>query len=60
MTCDRCGRGSINFTMSWFNEEMICTACSNKEKERPDYKEARAAEHAAVVAGDRNFPGIGL
>jgi hypothetical protein len=37
-TCDRCGtpfakRLNSARTMSWFNEQTICTWCSEREKE---------------------------
>lgn len=59
--CDRCG-GSLSGgrIMSMFNEDCICMDCQRKETERPDYAEAREAEHAAVKSGNRNFKGIGL
>ena len=60
-TCDRCG-GSLagGRTMSMFNTDTICLECKEKERKRPDYGRAEAAEIAAVKAGDRNFRGVGL
>jgi hypothetical protein len=46
--------------MSRFNTELCCMECLETEKRHPKYKEAEAAEHAAVKAGNYNFPGIGL
>ena len=46
--------------MSMFNEQVICMACKEKERQRPDYHEAVEADNAAIRRGDRNFPGIGL
>ena len=59
--CDRCG-GSLDGgrTMSMFNEQTICMACKEKERKRPDYREAVEADHAAIRRGDFNFKGIGL
>ena len=59
--CDRCG-GSLDGgrIMSMFNEQVICMACKEKERQRPDYREAVEADNAAIRRGDRNFPGIGL
>ena len=43
-----------------FNTDTICLKCKEKERKRPDYGRAEAAEIAAVKAGDRNFKGVGL
>ena len=60
-TCDQCGgRLESGRTMSRFNTDPICLACAEAERRHPDYAKACAAELAAVKAGDRNFPGIGL
>jgi hypothetical protein len=58
--CDRCGRGSIAFTMSRFNTEMLCMTCLQLERQHPDYPAAHEAELAAVKRGEYNFPGVGL
>ena len=46
--------------MSIFNEQVICMVCKEKERQRPDYREAVEAELDAVRHGNRNFKGIGL
>ena len=48
------------WTMSMFNTQTICMECKERERRSPRYKEALEAERAAVKAGNRNFPGIGL
>lgn len=59
--CDRCGRSlDGGRTMSMYNEDCICMDCSAAEKKRSDYKEAVAADIAAIKSGNRNFSGIGL
>lgn len=60
-TCDRCG-GSLEGgrIMSMYNEDCICMECKRKEKERPDYAQARDAEMEEVRRGNRNYKGIGL
>jgi hypothetical protein len=58
--CQRCGTSSFGSTMSMFNTQLICLACSKEERERPDFEEARRAESEAVARGDMNFPGISL
>jgi len=60
MNCERCGKETNITTMSWFNTQTICMDCANAEKANPRYKEAKAAEHAEVLKGNRNFKGIGL
>ena len=59
LKCARCGGEAGPFTMSRFNTEMCCFDCIDIEKRHPKYEEAEAAEQAAVVRGDYNFPGIG-
>lgn len=60
-TCPRCGADLAGGrTMSRFNTDPICLACAKAERRHPDYAKACEAELAAVRAGDRNFPGIGL
>lgn len=58
--CDRCGQSTNITIMSMFNTETICIACKDRERAHPRYAEARDRDHDAVVAGIRNFPGIGL
>lgn len=43
-----------------FNEQVICMVCKEKEKKRPDYKDAVDAEIAEIKKGNYNFKGIGL
>lgn len=59
--CDRCG-GSLDAgrIMSMYNTDCICMACKKAEIERSDYRIAAEAERAQVLAGNRNFAGIGL
>ncbi len=59
--CDRCGGDlSTGRIMSMFNTEVICMACKEKERQRPDYRQALQADRDAIRRGDRNFPGIGM
>ena len=57
--CHRCQKPATWMIMSWFNTDMLCSACSDAEKHHPRYREAREAEMRAVQQGDYNFPGIG-
>jgi hypothetical protein len=45
--------------MSWFDQDLICVACIEEEEAHPDFEKAKAAENAAVAAGNLNFEGIG-
>lgn len=60
MICDRCGKESFASTGSYFNMQVICMTCSDKERAHPQFEEARNIETEAVKRGDFNFPGIGL
>ena len=59
--CARCGAdlGTVSSTVSKFNTDTICLPCKMREKAHPSYVAADAAEVAAVLAGDLNFPGVG-
>lgn len=60
--CDRCKtslKGQAR-SMSIFNCECLCTKCKSKEKNLPLYKKAVEEERQACLAGNYNFPGIGL
>ena len=46
--CDRCGAPLTVRIMSMYNEDVICMACKEKERQRPDYHEAVEAELDAV------------
>ena len=46
--------------MSWFNKEMICNECSEKEKQHKMFKTALQAVEDAEARGDENYSGIGL
>lgn len=58
--CDRCMSRLSGFTMSRMNEDDICAACEDDERDTPNYAAAAAAELASVRRGERNFPGIGV
>ncbi len=62
--CERCGKDTPATIMSMFNTQMICVgspdSCKAQEEQRPDYREAVAADEAAIKTGDYNFKGIGL
>lgn len=59
MTCDRCRSTMSVYRVSWFDTARICPDCQSEEEAHPDYRYAKDVEHAAVVAGDTNFPGVG-
>jgi hypothetical protein len=60
MTCERCGIETRVHTCSMFNTDTICMDCAAAEKKLPEYEAARAAEEAAVRAGNYNYAGVGL
>lgn len=57
--CQRCNKDSRITRGSRFNTDVICIPCIDIEKKHPDYPRAAAAEHAEVLKGNYNFPGIG-
>jgi len=59
-TCPRCGAELRIHIMSVFNTDDLCPDCHDDEQGAPNYARAKAAEEAAVRAGNYNFPGIGL
>jgi hypothetical protein len=59
MTCDRCNKPLVAWTMSYFNRDVICMPCRDKERRHRDYTKAVERESEAVARGDYNFPGIG-
>lgn len=42
--CQRCGKEAVGLIMSMFNHDMICSACKQAEKKRPDYRKAEAKD----------------
>lgn len=54
-TCDRCSKKTNTFVYSWFNKDLLCTTCAEKEKQDPEYQACRTAEHKAVTEGNLNF-----
>ena len=58
--CQRCGNETNVTTGSWFNTEMICIPCSEKETTHRFFEAAKATEREAVIQGNYNFLGIGL
>jgi HAD superfamily hydrolase (TIGR01662 family) len=58
--CHRCDKKTNSHTMSWFNTELICMDCSNKEKSHPKYQEAKDKELEQVKRGNYNYEGIGF
>ena len=55
MRCHRCNKFTRESRCSWYNGQIICPACSEKEKLRADYQACREAESEAVKRGDFNF-----
>ena len=59
--CQRCGNKNPHFLRcSYFNTEMICERCCDKEAKHELYKLAKSIENIEVLRGNYNFEGIGL
>ena len=58
-TCSRCGDNTTTLKGSYFNTEMICLKCDDKERAHPQYKEAKDRELEECMKGNFNFEGIG-
>lgn len=48
--CQHCGKSASSLIMSMFDERMICSACKEAERKRPDYHLAEAADLRAYAA----------
>lgn len=57
--CERCGKRTRVFSMSFFNEDMCCSECLEKEKNHPSYEYAKMVELEEVKKGNYNYKGIG-
>ena len=58
--CERCDSETNKTTMSWFNTQMICEPCDEKELSHKDIEKAKAKELEQVKQGNYNYEGIGL
>ena len=58
--CDRCYLPTGTFSSSYFNRDMICIECKEREKAHPLYTEAKRIENQEIDRGNFSFPGIGL
>jgi hypothetical protein len=58
--CERCKSESTSFKCSYFNTEMICIPCQEKEQKHELYQLAVQEENKQVRMGNYNFEGIGL
>jgi len=59
-TCDRCDKPTHTTTGSYFNMQMICTSCDDKERKHPEYDRAKEIELQQCLLGNLNFEGVGL
>ena len=59
-TCERCNSETTTTTMSWFNTQMICKPCDEKELSHKDIEKAKAKELEQVKQRNYNYEGIGL
>ena len=58
--CKRCNKPARVMTMSYFNTQMICMECRDRESKHPLYEHAKRVELQACLQGNLNFGGIGL
>ncbi len=58
--CDRCSEQPTSLVGSYFNEDMLCKICVEKEQKHPLYEEAKRKEIEEVFKGNMNYEGIGL
>lgn len=58
--CDRCNRKTNSTKGSYFNTDMICSICEQKEKAHPQYQYAVQMEQEQVMNGNMKYEGIGL
>ena len=58
--CERCDSETTTTTMSWFNTQMICKPCDEKELSHKDIEKAKAKDLEQVKQGNYNYEGIGL
>ena len=54
-SCHRCGLPSASHILSFLNADLLCLNCCQVEKSHPNFEAARAAEAAALRAGNSNF-----
>jgi hypothetical protein len=45
--------------MSYFNTDILCMDCSDKERAHPQFGEARRIETEHCKSGNYNFAGVG-
>ncbi len=58
--CERCKGETTSFKGSYFNIEIICVPCKEKEEKHELYQLAVQEENRQVRMGNYNFEGIGL
>ena len=59
-TCQRCGEKTQILKGSFFNTDMCCKECLDKEQKHPLYQAAKDKELEEVKKGNYTFQGIGL
>ena len=53
--CKRCWEETPFLSMSFLNTQMCCMDCLDKERDHPQYKEAKEEEARQVRAGNYNY-----
>jgi hypothetical protein len=58
-TCQRCGRETDTFILSYFNRQLLCEgmpeSCSDKEMSHPNFARVRDDEKECLSLGLHNF-----
>ena len=42
--CQRCGKNTSSYIMSWYSECLICLECSDKEQQKADIQDVKDAD----------------
>ena len=53
--CHRCGKDTNCHSMSFLNTQLCCMDCLDKEKDHPQFKQAKEEELRQVKAGNYNY-----
>ncbi len=58
--CHRCTAENTTLIGSWFNTDMICPDCREREEKHPHSRIAKMIEQKHTLDGNMCFEGIGL
>lgn len=60
LKCDRCGKESQVFKMSFFNTQECCANCLLIEQLHDEYANAKSKEREECLNGNYDYEGVGL